>query len=231
MQGRKPPPKISIIVPVLNEIEQLPELMEHLQFCRRKGCEVLIVDGGSDDGSADVAEAIGFTVVRSPRGRACQMNAGAALAKGQILVFLHADTRLPQDADHLIITALALPNSDWGRFDVSIAGGVFMFKVISWCINQRSRLTGIATGDQAIFVTSKAFEAVGGFPQQPLMEDIELSRRLRRLSRPKYLKPAVTTSARRWLTYGIWRTIWNMWALRWAYWRGVSAERLVRRYQ
>lgn len=231
MPKSKQPPGISIIVPMLNEIEQLPELMAHLQACHRRGCEVLLVDGGSDDGSADVAEAIGFTVVRSAQGRACQMNAGAAQAKGEILVFLHADTRLPPDADQLIVAALTPQNTVWGRFDVKITGGALMLKIIGWFMNCRSRLTGIATGDQTIFVKSAVFEAVEGFPEQPLMEDIALSGRLRRLYRPVCLKQSVTTSGRRWLSHGIWRTIWTMWALRWAYWRGVPAECLAQKYR
>ncbi len=219
---------LSIIVPILNEIELLPELMTHLQYWQRRGCEVLLVDGGSEDGSADVAEAIGFKVIRSARGRASQMNAGAAQAKGRVLVFLHADTRMPNDGIEQIFSALK--GHHWGRFDVRISGDALMLAVIAFFMNIRSRLTGIATGDQAIFVASDLFVEVGGFNEQPLMEDIELSKRLRKVNHPACLCTKVTTSGRRWLTHGLWRTVLLMWRLRWAYWRGVSAEQLTKEY-
>jgi rSAM/selenodomain-associated transferase 2 len=222
-------PKLSIIVPILNEIELLPELLAHLQQWQRKGCEVLLVDGGSSDGSADVAEAIGFKVLRSSRGRSRQMNAGAASAKGSVLVFLHADTQLPANADVRI--SKALKDHHWGRFDVQLSGDKGMLRVISFFMNCRSRLTGIATGDQTIFVDRATFKAVGGFPEQPLMEDIEMSKRLRRLGHPSCIQARVISSGRRWLTHGVWPTIWLMWRLRWRYWRGESAECLSRLYQ
>lgn len=222
-------PALSIIVPILNEIELLPALLAHLQQWQRRGCEVLLVDGGSNDGSADVAEAIGFTVVRSSRGRSRQMNAGAAKAKGCALLFLHADTRLPEDADQQIIQALE--ESPWGRFDVQIAGDHWMLRVISLLMNCRSRFSGIATGDQAIFLRRDVFNAVGGFPDQPLMEDIELSKRLKKQGAPACLHSKAITSGRRWLTRGIWTTILLMWRLRWDYWRGESPERLAKFYR
>lgn len=222
---------LSIIVPMLNEIELLPDLLAHLRTWRSNGCEVLLVDGGSHDGSADVAEAIGFSVVRTSRGRARQMNAGAAQATGNVLVFLHADSRLPEQADAVIVTSLAATGRHWGRFDVNITGNALMLQVVAWFMNRRSRLTGIATGDQAIFVDKSLFDAVGGFPEQLLMEDIELCLRLRRLSPPLCLKQQATTSGRRWLEGGIWQTIWLMWRLRWKYWRGVPAEQLAREYR
>lgn len=221
-------PSLSIIVPIFNEIELLPELLAHLQQWQRKGYEVLLVDGGSSDGSADVSEAIGFTVLRSARGRAQQMNTGAARAKGSTLVFLHADTRLPLDADERIHEALK--NRHWGRFDVQLSGNKWMLRVIAFLMNCRSRFTRIATGDQAIFVDKVTFKAIGGFPVQPLMEDIEISKRLNRLGRPYCIRARVLSSGRRWLTHGVWSTIWLMWRLRWAYWRGESAERLARLY-
>lgn len=222
-------PALSIIVPILNEIELLPELLAHLQQWQRKGCEVLLVDGGSRDGSAEVAEAIGYTVLRSPCGRAKQMNVGAANAKGSVFVFLHADTRLPEDADQKILHALE--KHHWGRFDVQLSGDNWMLLVISFFMNGRSRLTGIATGDQAIFMGRNTFNAVGGFPDQPLMEDIEMSKHLKRRGGPACLHAQVVTSGRRWLTHGVWPTIWLMWRLRWAYWRGESAERLASLYR
>lgn len=219
---------VSIIVPILNEIELLPELMAHLQQWQRKGCEVLLVDGGSHDGTLEAAEANGFRVLRSPCGRAKQMNAGASRAKGLALVFLHADTRLPADADRHIVTALEL--RPWGRFDVYITGHHWMLSVIAFFMNYRSRLTGIATGDQAIFIRKDAFIRVGGFPDQPLMEDIEISKRLKKHDHPVCLRSQVATSGRRWLTRGIWSTIWLMWRLRFAYWRGEPAARIARLY-
>lgn len=222
-------PPISIIVPILDEIELLPELLAHLQHWQRRGSEVLLVDGGSHDGSADVAEAIGFTVIRSPRGRARQMNEGAAHARGCALVFLHADTRLPMDADRTVLDALK--KSHWGRFDVRLSGDELMLRVIAFFMNCRSRVSGIASGDQAIFVKKATFLTIGGFPEQPLMEDIEISRRLKPQGRPRCLRERATTSGRRWLAHGVWSTIWLMWRLRWAYWRGESPEQLARWYQ
>ncbi len=222
-------PAISIIVPILNEIELLPELLAHLQQWQRNGCEVMLVDGGSSDGTAEVAEAIGFTVLRASRGRARQMNAGAAKAKGEALVFLHADTRLPADADQRIIEALK--KRHWGRFDVQLSGDKWMLGVVAFFMNCRSRITGIATGDQVIFVDKAMFAAIDGFPDLPLMEDIEISRRLKRRGRPQCLTARVITSGRRWLQGGVWPTIRLMWRLRWAYWRGEPAERLSRLYR
>jgi rSAM/selenodomain-associated transferase 2 len=158
------------------------------------------------------------------------MNAGAAAASADVLLFLHADTRLPEGADGLISRALA-GGAAWGRFDVVIDGRPWMLKVVAAMMNTRSRWTGIATGDQAIFVRRSAFDAVGGYPQQPLMEDIELSRRLRRTGRPACLRQRVVTSGRRWEARGVWRTIFLMWRLRWRYWRGESPARLAQDYR
>lgn len=221
---------VSIIVPVLNEIDQLPELLAHLMQCQRHGCEVLLVDGGSTDGTADTAEAIGYRVIRSAPGRARQMNAGADLAQGDILIFLHADTRLPPNTETRVREALAAGHV-WGRFDVRIAGKSWLLPVIAFCMNWRSRLSGIATGDQALFVCRRTFQAMGGFPAQPLMEDIEFSIRMKRLSPPACLRDRVTTSGRRWDERGAWRTVWLMWRLRFAYWRGASAFRLAEYYR
>jgi rSAM/selenodomain-associated transferase 2 len=221
---------ISIIVPVLNEIEQLPELLAHLMQCQRHGCEVLLVDGGSTDGTADTAETIGYRVIRSAPGRARQMNAGADLAQGDILIFLHADTKLPPHAKTRVREALATGHV-WGRFDVRIAGKSWLLPLIAFCMNWRSRLSGIATGDQALFVCRRTFQAMGGFPEQPLMEDIEFSTRMRRFSPPACLRDRVTTSGRRWDERGTWQTICLMWRLRFAYWRGASAFRLAEYYR
>ena len=222
---------LSVIVPVLNEVQELPVVLERLSGLVRNGSEVLIVDGGSDDGSAEIAERAGFTVVRAPRGRARQMNAGAAQATGDVLLFLHADTRLPVAAETAVAQALAEGNRVWGRFDVRIDGRSPMLRVVGFLMNVRSRLTGIATGDQAMFVTRSAFQAVGEFPDQPLMEDIEISTRLLKHSRPACLATRATTSGRRWETHGVWRTIFLMWRLRWDYWRGVPARKLAEAYR
>ncbi|WP_341907553.1 TIGR04283 family arsenosugar biosynthesis glycosyltransferase [Polaromonas sp. YR568] len=222
--------KLSLIVPVLNEAAGLPELCAHLLPLVRQGVEVIVVDGGSHDGSAEAVECLGFRLIRSPRGRALQMNAGAAAASGDVLLFLHADTRLPPAALQRL-QASGLQGCAWGRFDVRIDGRPALLVLVAWLMNRRSRLTGIATGDQALFMTRAAFDAVGGFPVQPLMEDIEISSRLRRMARPICVSDPVVTSGRRWEQRGVWRTIFLMWRLRWAYWRGVPASRLAEAYR
>ncbi len=223
--------RLSIIVPMLNEATQLPELFAHLLPFQRAGCEIVFADGGSVDGSARLAEMAGFTVVKTARGRARQMNAGAAKSNGDVLLFLHADTRLPQGALRHITQALAVNEGCWGRFDVCITGRPFMLRVVSRLMNWRSRLTGIATGDQAIFVRRTVFERLQGYPDQPLMEDVELCKRLKAFSRPACITQCVSTSGRRWETRGVWRTILLMWRLRWAYWRGMDAGELARLYR
>ena len=220
---------LAIVVPMLDEAATLPALLVHLAGWRARGCEVVLVDGGSRDDSVAMARAAGLRVVVAERGRARQMNAGAQACGGALLLFLHADTRLPEAADAMVCAALAV--QAWGRFDVHIDGRPRMLRVVAALMNLRSRLSGIATGDQAIFVRREVFEALGGFPDQPLMEDIELSRRLLRVSRPACLRARVRTSGRRWEQRGVWRTIALMWRLRWAYWRGVPAERLAEAYR
>lgn len=222
---------LSIIVPVLNEAPQLPLLLARLLLLIQHGHEVIIVDGGSVDGSAELAQDAGLTVVHATGGRAGQMNAGATHATGAVLLFLHADTQLPDDAAGLIDQALSGNKYRWGRFDVSLSGHHTMLRVVGCMMNWRSRLTGIATGDQAIFICRSVFVAVGGFPDQPLMEDIEISRRLRKVSRPACISHRVITSGRRWETHGVWRTIVLMWCLRWLYWAGVPASQLARAYR
>ncbi len=222
--------RLSIIIPMLNEAAQLPELFAHLLPFQRAGCEIVFADGGSTDGSARLAEIAGFAVVNAQRGRARQMNAGVAAVGGDVLLFLHADTRLPEGAEQHIEQALSGVHG-WGRFDVCITGRPFMLRVIGQLMNWRSRLTGIATGDQAIFVRRIVFERVRGYPDQPLMEDVELSKRLKQISRPACIAQCVSTSGRRWEERGVWRTILLMWRLRWAYWRGADAGELARRYR
>jgi rSAM/selenodomain-associated transferase 2 len=220
--------KMSIIIPVLNEAAILPHTLAALPL---RGCqtEVILVDGGSHDLSVALARWAGAKVITSAPGRARQMNAGAAEARGEQLLFLHADTRLPPGA--LMAVEQALPHRHWGRFDIAISGRHPLLKLVAALINLRSRLSGIATGDQAIFVRRSSFEDIGGFPEQPLMEDIELSKRLKRLGPPACLRLKVHTSGRRWESRGLFRTIWLMWRLRFAYWRGADPALLARAYR
>lgn len=221
--------KLSIIVPMLNEASGLPDLCEHLVPLARAGAEVILVDGGSRDGSLAIARAAGFRVLKSAAGRARQMNAGAVQSSGDALLFLHADTRLPEGA--LIGVTQALRQRPWGRFDVRIAGKPQTLRLVAALMNWRSRLTGIATGDQALFMTRQAYAAVGGFPEQPLMEDIDICRALKTLGRPACLPLRVLTSGRRWEQRGVWRTIALMWWLRWRYWLGAPVEEVARAYR
>jgi rSAM/selenodomain-associated transferase 2 len=220
---------ISVIIPVLNEAEGIAEFCAHWHELEARGAELLIVDGGSQDGTVALIEREGFPVLHSGRGRARQMNAGAARATGGILVFLHADTRLPAGALELVRRGLRPPLC-WGRFDVEIVGRQPMLAVVARCMNLRSRWSGIATGDQAIFLQRWAFDRVGGFPDQPLMEDVEMSARLKSLAPPVCLRATVATSGRRWQTGGILPTILLMWSLRLAYWLGVPSPALARIY-
>ena len=216
---------ISIIMPVLDEAAGIDAALRALAPYRQRNVEVIVVDGGSRDATLELARPLADRLLVAPRGRATQMNAGAAAARGQILLFLHADTRLPENADRLIAEGLDRGH-DWGRFDVGFDSGVLL-RVVATLMNLRSRLTGIATGDQAIFVRRQAFDAAGGFPFIPLMEDIALSARLKRVSRPFALHARVTTSARRWREYGTLRTVLLMWRLRLAYFFGVDPRRLA----
>lgn len=226
------PALLSVIVPVLNERPRIAALLEGLVGLRSRGAEVILVDGGSEDGTLEAAAASGMAdcVISAPRGRALQMNEGAAAARGDTLLFLHADTRLPDAADVAIANALGTHGKGWGRFDVRIEGRSPWLTVVSFFMNLRSRMTGIATGDQAMFVSRSLFERIGGFPSQPLMEDIELSARLNRLHRPVCLRQRVVTSGRRWERDGVWRTILLMWRLRLAYFFGAAPQRLDERY-
>jgi rSAM/selenodomain-associated transferase 2 len=220
--------RLSIIVPVLDEAPGIATTLSALQPLRARGHEVIVVDGGSIDATVELARPLADRVSASPRGRAAQMNAGAAIAGGDAFVFLHADTRLPGDADGLIDDALTAHR--WGRFDVRIDSTHRMLAVVGATMNLRSRLTGIATGDQAMFATRAAFGEAGGFPAIALMEDVALSSRLRRLGPPACLTEKVVTSARRWERNGIFGTILMMWRLRLAYALGADPQRLARIY-
>jgi rSAM/selenodomain-associated transferase 2 len=223
-------PKLSIIVPVLNEADIIADTLAALAPLRQRGAEVIVADGGSRDGTVDLARPGADRVIVAPRGRAAQMNAGASLARGDVLLFLHADTRLPGNADALVLAGLKRSGRAWGRFDIAIAGRSPLLAPVARTINLRSRLTGIATGDQAIFVTRDVFARLGGFPDLPLMEDVALSRTLKRVSRPLCVSPKVTTSGRRWEQHGVLRTIVLMWRLRLAYFLGAEPAALARRY-
>ena len=221
---------LSIIVPVLDEAELIAEALAALAPLRARGSEVIVVDGGSRDRTLELARPHADQVIAAPRGRASQMNAGAAVARGDVFLFLHADTRLPEDADRLVLAGLDRPDRAWGRFDILIAGRSALLRVVAASINVRSRLSGIATGDQAMFMRRDAFARLGGFPDLPLMEDVALSRRLKRLSRPLCIGARATTSGRRWETRGVMRTILLMWRLRLSYFLGADPAALARRY-
>ena len=221
-------PPLSIIIPTLNEADGIAATLNALAPFRARGAEVIVADGGSSDRTVELARALGDRVIAAPRGRGAQMNAGAVLAKGDGLLFLHADTTLPPDADRLVLQGLR--DRAWGRFDVWIAGRHPLLVVVAKLINWRSRLTGIATGDQAMFVTRAAFAAAGKFPDIPLMEDVALSKRLKRVSRPLCLGARVIVSGRRFDQRGAVRMVLLMWRLRLCYVLGDEPAALARRY-
>jgi rSAM/selenodomain-associated transferase 2 len=218
--------RLSVVVPTLNEARGIRAALEALAPLRACGHEVIVVDGGSGDTTAQLAAGFCDQLLDSARGRAVQMNAGARAATGDALLFLHADTRLPDKADQLIFQSLS--DACWGRFDVVIESRSRLLKLVGCAMNLRSRLTGIATGDQAIFVRRDAF---AGFPEIALMEDVAFCRRMKRLGPPACLRAKVRTSGRRWESRGVLRTIVLMWSLRLAYFLGASPDRLIRFYR
>lgn len=222
-------PELSIIIPVVNEAPEITQLLERLQPLRAQGSEIIVVDGGSTDATLQLAAPLADRVCTAPKGRGSQMNAGAAIARGDTLLFLHADTRLPVAAPASIREAMER-GAAWGRFDVHIEGQAPGLALVAAMMNWRSRLTGIATGDQAVFVTSKAFTRVGGFPDIPLMEDIVFSKKMRALGRPACLDEKVATSGRRWEKHGVLPTILLMWKLRLRFFLGSSPHQLAREY-
>lgn len=229
--------KISIIIPVLNEAQNIQAFLQKLQPLREQGHEIVLVDGRSQDNTCVLARPYVDRMISSDKGRAKQQMMGAKMATGQVFLFLHADTALPQRADQIILTALysaqfstSSRDSLWGRFNVRLSGSHWFFRIIEQMMNWRSCLTGIATGDQAIFVTKKLYNDVGGIPAIDLMEDIAFSKRLRKLSKPVCLKSSVITSSRRWEKNGILKTVLFMWSMRLQYFFGVKPELLVKKY-
>lgn len=223
-------PGISIIVPTLNEGDNISSLLKQLTAQLDDAVELLVVDGGSTDGTVALASEFARVLSAPARGRAAQMNHGADVSRREILLFLHADTYLPAGAIELLRTGFWRSSRQWGRFDVRLSGDGFMFRVISFCMNLRSRVTGIATGDQALFMKRGAFEQVGGFPRIDLMEDVAISKALKRVSGPFRVKHPVTSSSRKWEGEGIFRTILRMWYLRLAFYFGTDPSILAKRY-
>ena len=222
-------PALCIVIPVLDEAPTLAARLQALQGLRQRGARVVVVDGGSQDDTLAIASAHADLALLAPRGRASQMNAGAAAFPADVWLFLHADTTLPDNADALVRQATS-GRSGWGRFDVRIDSPRPLLRLVSTMMNLRSRWTGITTGDQALFVRHDLFAQIGGFPDLPLMEDIAISRRLKRHGRPACLTACVTTSARRWERHGVWRTILLMWRLRAAYFLGADPKALAIHY-
>lgn len=218
--------RLSVVIPALNEAPGIRAALEALAPLRARGHEVIVVDGGSDDPTAELAAALCDRVLSAPRGRAFQMNAGARAATGNALLFLHADTRLPPRADEAVLSSLK--KHIWGRFDIEIESRHRLLKLVGRAMNLRSRLTGIATGDQAIFVRREAF---AGFPEIALMEDIAFCKAMKRLGPPACRREKVVTSGRRWEARGVLRTIVLMWRLRLLYFLGARPDRLARIYE
>lgn len=222
--------RLSIVVPVLDEADTIVSALSALSSFRARGAEVIVADGGSRDGTVTLARPLADKVIAAPRGRARQMNTGAATASTDVLMFLHCDCALPDDADRLVLDGLAQTGTAWGRFDVQIEGKHPLLPLVAAMMNLRSRLTGIATGDQAIFVRRDAFERAGRFPDIALMEDIAFSRAMKRISRPLCLSARIRTSGRRWEKNGVIRTVVLMWRLRLAYFLGENPASLAKRY-
>ncbi|MEM9300827.1 MAG: TIGR04283 family arsenosugar biosynthesis glycosyltransferase [Pseudomonadota bacterium] len=221
-------PRLSIVVPTLMESSTIADCLEPLQGARASGCELVVVDGGSSDDTVAQADRLADVVLSSASGRAQQMNAGWRAATGARVAFLHADTRM--DERH-VDALLAVEAGAWGRFDVRLSSDRPAFRVIEQAINIRSRLTRLATGDQVLFADRELLEATGGFPEIPLMEDLSFCRTLRRLKRPRFLRPPVVTSSRRWERNGVLRTILLMWRLRLAWSLGADPAGLADRYR
>lgn len=223
-------PRLSVILPVLNEAREIRAVLEPLQGLRGLGHEIILVDGGSHDDTLALARDRVDLVLQTPRGRASQMRAGAERARGDWLWFVHGDTRVTDAAVAALLALLREPRVGWGRFDVRLTGRNPGLRVVERMMNLRSRLSGIATGDQALFLRRELYERVGGWPPIPLMEDVALSRALKRLARPRCLRQVVLTSSRRWEAHGLLPTVWRMWRLRLAFALGADPAHLARQY-
>ena len=222
--------KISIIIPALNEGNSIEPALISLSKLSKHVHEIILVDGGSQDNTVEIAQSYVDITIQSPKGRALQMNAGASMASGDVLWFLHADSLVADNADATICKALQTTACKWGRFNIKLSGSRWVFRIIEQLINIRSRLTKIATGDQGIFVLRESFELLNGYTNIPIMEDIDISKRLNNISSPVCLKDIIITSSRRWESTGIIKTVVLMWYLRFAYFIGVPADRLIRKY-
>lgn len=222
--------KLSIIIPVLNENNYLLATLKSLADLKKNKHEIIIVDGGSQDNIFEISKSYTDAIFISEKGRAHQMNTGAKQASGDVLWFLHADSLIPNHADEFIINALQTTRSVWGRFNIQLSGIHWVFRIIEKLINSRSLLTGIATGDQGIFVLRTEFEKINGYANISLMEDIHLSKRLKKISRPACLKENIITSSRRWESNGIIKTVILMWCLRFAYFIGTPTNKLAKLY-
>lgn len=222
--------KLSIIIPVLNEAQFLSRQKNLLKSLLREGHEIIIVDGGSKDKSVQIARSVMCETFVTKASRGYQLQFGATKSKNDTLLFMHADTILPKYAPSLISDALTKSDKDWGRFSVSFNNSSWIFSVIAWFMNKRSCLTGIATGDHAIFINRDIYISTGGFEDIPIMEDISISKRLKKFSMPICLPDKVITSSRKWEAQGIIRTILKMWILRMLYFCGISARKLEKLY-
>ncbi len=214
---------------MLNEASHITGALQSLSSYRDAGHEVIVVDGGSDDDTVALSKNLSDHVIVSEPGRAAQMNSGIDVASGDALLFLHVDTKLPANAVDQIIQSIQ-DGHYWGRFNVRLSGANILLRIIERMMNLRSCVTGVATGDQCIFVSRECVDIIGGYAEMPLMEDIELSKRLRTLGWPACIKSYVVTSSRRWEQDGIVRTVLLMWRLRLLYFLGVSADKLARQY-
>jgi rSAM/selenodomain-associated transferase 2 len=221
---------ISIVIPTLNESERIVETLQALQGTRQSGHEVILVDGGSTDDTCEIARPWVDRVSVGSAGRALQLNVGAAEASGDTVMFLHADTLVPPETMAAFLAGFPSSRRAWGWFDVGLSGGHLMLRVVETLMNARSRWTGITTGDHAIFVRRETFFRVGGFPEIPLMEDVAISRLLKREARPFIPEGRIITSSRRWEERGVLRTILLMWRLRLAFALGADPGRLARAY-
>jgi len=221
--------QLSVIIPALNEGGQITGTLKDLSPVRDAGHEVIVVDGGSSDDTVQQASDYADLIIAGPKGRARQMNAGADNARGDVLWFLHADTRVPGEAVQELVAAIDAGNK-WGRFNVRLSGSNIMFRLIERMMNLRSCLTGIATGDQGIFVQRSLFDSLGAYPDIALMEDVALSTALKKNAHPVCLRTTLITSSRKWEQHGIVKTILLMWRLRLAYALGADPDELAKRY-